>query len=619
MTQRRYFNSGPILMRVLCFLGVLVISCCPGLCSSAPPDLTAAPAVTDPMIATFMLQFIIIGVGLAFVIPLCRRLNIEEFVGETALGILLGPSVFGALAPRLHDSIFPRAPQFMVPLILFGMIGLLFSFVKVGSEIRPAEAIKNGKDAAWLGIGGLIIPAVLCYGLALAFCKLTGTTSPGGQSVHLLAIFLAITMAISAMVIAIRLFNALKINETDIGKTMLCGYALNSILAWMAYGFLFQTARGEKNDAVHTAICLLVGTLLTFYCLRFAPRQAEQFFKHLAKQRREANTYWWLILIAFGLGALTYLIGFTQYYGVFLGGIVVSSSRHISEEVRLRLTTLTEYVMTPVFFVTIGLYTDFRTDFSLVTVLFITVVSIALKYYGARWSAVLAGRPKSELNGIGWSFVPGGVDGIVFGTVALQIGLINTRLMGGIIVSAIASTVIVGPLLKRAVLLTNRQRPKKPLLEHTAGKLQRLPRCDATDREGALTLILPHIAAVTRLRAEEIKQLLDDMLADNRYETRNENEGILFPERIAYLHCSLPGLKEETLFIFWSGSDIDWNGAPVRLVVFLASPVGFPDLSFQARTTRLMLKLDAAALKLDASDDSRRAVWTMIRPLLSQL
>ena len=618
MTPRRNYRkvSG---MRNLVLIAALACSGSVGRCAAAATGNSAAPAVTDPMIATFMIQFIIIGIGLAIVIPLCRRFNTEEFVGETALGILLGPTVFGALAPGLHDSVFPHAPEFMVPLLLFGMIGLLFTFVKGGSEIRPAEAIKNGKDAAWLGIGGLVIPAVLGYGLALGFCKLTGTRPPGGQSVHLLAIFLAITMAISAMVIAIRLFNGLKINETDIGKTMLCGYALNSILAWMAYGFLFQTARGERNDTAHTVVCLAVGTLLTYYCLRFAPRQAEKLFKHLAKQRREATIYWWLILIAFGLGAVTYLIGFTQYYGVFLGGIVVSSSRQISEDVRLRLTTLTEYVMTPVFFVTIGLYTDFRTYFSIVTVLFITIASIALKYYGARWSAWLAGRPKSELNGIGWSFVPGGVDGIVFGTVALQIGLINTRLMGGIIASAIVSTVIVGPLLKRAVLLTNRQRPKKPLLEHTAGRLARLPRCDGDDRDDALGLILPHIAAVTRLQAEEIKQLLDEMLADNRYETRNEAEGILFPERIAYLHCSLPGLKDETLFLFWSGRDIDWKGAPVRLVVFLASPVGFPDLSFQARTARLMSKIDPAGLKLDSSEDSRRAVWAAIRTLLEQL
>jgi len=606
-------------MKKLVVRSALVVSGFAERCSAAVTNNSSAPAVTDPIIATFMIQFILIGIGLAMVIPLCRRFHTEEFVGETALGILLGPTVFGALAPDLHDSIFPRAPEFMVPLLLFGMIGLLFTFVKGGSEIRPAEAIKNGKAAAWLGIGGLFIPAVLGYLLALAFCKVTDTTPPGGQSVHLLAIFLAITMAISAMVIAIRLFNGLKINETDIGKTMLCGYALNSILAWMAYGFLFQTARGERNETAHTVVCLVVGTLLTFYCLRFAPRQAERLFKHLAKQRREATIYWWLILIAFGLGTATYLIGFTQYYGVFLGGIVVSSCRQISEDVRLRLTTLTEFVMTPVFFVTIGLYTDFRTDFSIVTVLFITTASIVLKYYGARWSASLAGRPKSELNGIGWSFVPGGVDGIVFGTVALQIGLINTRLMGGIIVSAIVSTVIVGPLLKRAVVLANRQRPKKPLLEHTAGRLQRLPRCDADDRDGALALILPHLAAVTRLRAEEIKQLLDEMLADNRYETRNEAEFILFPERIAYLHCSLQGLKEETLFIFWSGRDIAWNGAPVRLVVFLASPVGFPDLSFQARTARLMSKIDPAGLKLDSSEESRHAVWKTLRTLLEEL
>jgi len=618
MSQRRNSKTGPRIKRLV-VPAVLVVSSCVGRCSTAVTSDSGAPAVTDPMIATFMIQFIVIGFGLAMVIPLCRRFNIEEFVGETALGILLGPTVLGALAPNLRDSVFPRAPEFMVPLLLFGMIGLLFTFVKGGSEIRPAEAIKNGKDAAWLGIGGLVIPAALGYLLALGFCRVTGTTSPGGQSVHLLAIFLAITMAISAMVIAIRLFNGLKINETDIGKTMLCGYALNSILAWMAYGFLFQAARGERNDTARAVICVVAGALLTYYCLRFAPRQAEKLFKHLAKQRREATIYWWLILIAFGLGAVTYLIGFTQYYGVFLGGIVVSSSRQISEDVRLRLTTLTEYVMTPVFFVTIGLYTDFRTDFSFVTILFITIASIALKYYGARWSARLAGRPKSELNGIGWSFVPGGVDGIVFGTVALQIGLINTRLMGGIIVSAIVSTLIVGPLLKRAVVLTNRQRPKKPLLEHTAGRLQRLPRCDAEDRDGALALILPHIAALTRLRTEELKQLLDEMLADNRYETRNETEGILFPERVAYLHCSLPGLKEETLFIFWSGRDISWNGAPVRLVVFLASPVGFPDLSFQARTARLMSKIDPASLKLDNSEASRRAVWTAMRTRLSEL
>ncbi len=84
-----------------------------------------------------------------------RRLGQPLAVGEILAGVLLGPSLFGALWPSAFASIFP--PSTAQSMQLLGKLGLIFLLFQVGMEfdyahenkrrLREQEKMRNGSNA----------------------------------------------------------------------------------------------------------------------------------------------------------------------------------------------------------------------------------------------------------------------------------------------------------------------------------------------------------------------------------------------------------------------------------------------------------------------------------------
>ena len=69
---------------------------------------------------------------------LANRFGQPRVIGEIVGGLLLGPTVLGAIAPGLHDQVFPATGP--VPIVLDAMyqLGLLLLMFSAGSEIRSS-------------------------------------------------------------------------------------------------------------------------------------------------------------------------------------------------------------------------------------------------------------------------------------------------------------------------------------------------------------------------------------------------------------------------------------------------------------------------------------------------
>ncbi|WP_432251102.1 cation:proton antiporter, partial [Streptomyces sp. HNM1019] len=89
---------------------------------------------------------------------LARRLGMPAVVGELGVGVLLGPSVFGQLAPAASHWVFPpQAGQFHLldsiallgVLVLVGVTGMSLDFTLVRSK---------SATVAWISLLGLAIP-----------------------------------------------------------------------------------------------------------------------------------------------------------------------------------------------------------------------------------------------------------------------------------------------------------------------------------------------------------------------------------------------------------------------------------------------------------------------------
>ena len=103
---------------------------------------------------------------------LARKLGQSRVIGEMVGGILLGPSVFGKLAPKATNALFPKA-SFATYEILFTAGLVLFLFL-IGMELDYEMLYRQRKTALLAGSASILLPfalgAALAHPLRLRFC-----------------------------------------------------------------------------------------------------------------------------------------------------------------------------------------------------------------------------------------------------------------------------------------------------------------------------------------------------------------------------------------------------------------------------------------------------------------
>jgi hypothetical protein len=114
--------------------------------------LPAAPALlmffgsSGP--AKIPISMLIVFVSAKLMAELAERIGQPGIVGEILAGVLIGPSVFGWLAPN----------EFLSALSDLGAMFLLF---RVGLEVKSSELLKVGGTATLVAFSGVVVPMIL--------------------------------------------------------------------------------------------------------------------------------------------------------------------------------------------------------------------------------------------------------------------------------------------------------------------------------------------------------------------------------------------------------------------------------------------------------------------------
>ncbi|HVY69365.1 MAG TPA: cation:proton antiporter, partial [Verrucomicrobiae bacterium] len=208
-----------------------------GVNRGTPPGYSEK--LQDPLGRLF-LQLIVIVVSTRLAGMLFRKIGQPAVVGEMFAGVLLGPSLFGWLLPGGYQFIFPGAS--LATLKLLSQIGVcLFMFV-VGMELDPGHLRTRARTALFVSHVSIVFPYFL--GVALALVLYSTLSGPGAKFVPF-ALFIGISMSITAFPVLARILQERKLETTELGATAITCAAVGDVTAWILLAFVVAIARAD--------------------------------------------------------------------------------------------------------------------------------------------------------------------------------------------------------------------------------------------------------------------------------------------------------------------------------------------------------------------------------------
>lgn len=529
---------------------------------------------------------------------LFSRFGQPAITAEILVGIALGPTLLGRVAPELHGLLFPDDGTIHAMLESLGWLGLLFFLLVTGLETDLSTAWRQRRDAAVVSLADLSIPMVIAF-IPCLLVPDRYLADPNER--FLFCLFVATIMTISALPVTARILQELNIYRSDTGLLIMCALTINDVAGWIIFAVILGVATGSGTGAgpivqIVAATAIFTGLFLTVGRW-VSDRALRQLDSWGLPQPGASLTF--ICLLGFLGGAITLHIGIHALFGFFIAGIMAGQSRALSEHTREVIGQMVRAVLVPVFFASIGLKIDFVSGFDLPMVLFILGIGIAGRYVGA-WAGVrLTGRNREQASLISVAHVPGGEMQIVVGLLALEYAVITPTVFVAIVFGAIVTCVIAGPWMRAT--LRRMRRMDDPMAFFDPGRV--VFNLSARSRDAA---ILELAAVAARTVGAESRVLADAALA------REELRGTAIDHGVAVPHGRLPTLTRPCVAFGRSATGIDWNaadGEPVQLVFLILTPEDAADAQLQILRAvgRAMRHEAARASLIEASDD--RDLW----------
>lgn len=388
----------------------------------------------------FILLSLALGLGELF-----RRFGQPTVIGEILAGVILGPSVLGTLAPSLATALL-HGPQTQL-LGSLAWLGSVFLLLLAGTEINLATLVRERRVLALTSLIGIFVPftAGFIVGMNLPDSYLFDPSKR-----MLFSLFLATALSISAIPLVAKILLDLKLLRTAVGQTILGSAVVNDLLGWVLFAVILSMLTTQHQHSV-TVIVILTVTFAAA-CLTIGRRLAYKLFTSFKGLRLPSESILGVaVLLAFLCAAFTQWIGIHAIFGAFLAGVMIGETGDAINGTRELLRQMVFYIFAPIFFATMGLRANFILHFDPALVSLFLVVAALTKVVGGSFGAYLGGKQKRDSLAIGFGLMPQGAMGIILAFIALEFSLINETVFVALICTAIATSIMSGPLIRWAL------------------------------------------------------------------------------------------------------------------------------------------------------------------------
>lgn len=424
--------------------------------------------MTTDVFILFLLQIAVMlacGLGCGHVM---RRLHQPAVLGEMLGGILLGPTVFGWLAPDVQSQLFPASGE--VVQLRGGVIklGMLFFLFVVGLEIDLKQLAEHGPSVLLIGLLGTLVP--LACGVAIVYL-LPDIWGPQAQTNRLaFGLFIGAALANTANPVLARILMELGLLRDRLGALLMTATTVDDLLSWsllaailgdlagghgeagaVATGTAALSAATTANETQSSVVLALLAVLVFFVLVLAVGRWVATPLLRVARRRAVwPSGFIGLATILLLLSAAAAeQIGVHAFLGPFLLGLSLAPSDQERSEAYEAMNQFVLSFFVPIYFVSMGLTTNFVANFDLVLVVVVLAVASVSKI-GSVYAAARLSRLPSRIS---WAVAFGmnarGAVGIILASLGREAGAIDERTYVALVIMALATSLMAAPVMKR--------------------------------------------------------------------------------------------------------------------------------------------------------------------------
>src|SRR6185295_1470288 len=300
----------------------------------------------SPILALLLQTIVIVSaaraVGAAF-----RRLGQPAVIGEMVAGLLLGPSLFGAIAPGASRWVFP--PASLDLLNAFSQFGLVLFMLLVGIHLDAGVLRANRRLVLATSYTSMLLPFAL--GVVLAFPLGRQFAVPDAARLPFV-LFVGLSLSITAFPVLVRIVEAHHLAATPPGTVAIACAAFDDVTAWIAIALVTSLVHASGAPWAASLVWLAAYALVMLTVVRPVLRRMLRPIDH-GDGRLTV-----VLLAALASAAATEWLGIHPLFGSFFLGALIA--RDVGDKAFYveRIEPLTMTLFLPLFFAFTGLRTN---------------------------------------------------------------------------------------------------------------------------------------------------------------------------------------------------------------------------------------------------------------------
>ncbi|MES2513035.1 MAG: cation:proton antiporter [Bacteroidota bacterium] len=399
--------------------------------------------VTHPL-AILLLQIITIIVVARIFGFLFKKIGQPTVIGEIIAGIFLGPSFIGMFFPEYSLFLFPKTS--LPNLQFISQIGLILFMFIVGMELDLKTLQKKAHEAVIISHASIIFPFALGMGLAYILYQ---SYAPDNINFLSFALFIGISMSITAFPVLARIVQERQLTKTRIGAIVITCAAADDISAWCILAAVIAIVKaGSVLSAFYIILMAVAYVILMLKVIRPFLKRLGDIYSHQDTLSKPVVAIFFVTLLVSSY--LTEIIGIHALFGAFLAGVIMPQNLHFRNVFIEKVEDVSLVLLLPLFFVFTGLRTQIGllNDIHLWEICaLITAVAVAGKFFGSAIAAKFVGQSWKDSLMIGALMNTRGLMELIVLNIGFDLGILPPAIFTMLVIMALVTTFMTGPAL----------------------------------------------------------------------------------------------------------------------------------------------------------------------------